>query len=107
MMFTDRHGCLIVDIEIPEVDSGEEQDAHFPILEQVMEDDIEIPGGDVEGPEAVTPQSVDIKYPETPQDNPASIQVAPTQEVPSPQASAPVAEPAQAPGLRRSTRVSS
>jgi hypothetical protein len=30
MKFTYRHGCLIGDIEIPGLDSGEEEDAHFP-----------------------------------------------------------------------------
>jgi hypothetical protein len=74
-------------------------------VEPVIEDDIEIPGVDVEGKEASAPQSVEINDPNIPQDNPNPIQVAPTQEVTAPQESAPVAEPAHAPGLRRSTRV--
>jgi hypothetical protein len=74
-------------------------------VEPVIEDDIEIPGMDVEGPEASSPQSVEIKDPDIPQDDPAPIQVASTKEVPAPQASAPFAEPAHAPGLCRSTRV--
>jgi hypothetical protein len=105
MTFTDRHGRLIQDIEIPGVDSGEEEDAHFPGVELVIEYDIDIPGVAVEGPEGSAPKSVDIKDPDTPQDDPAPIQVAPTQEVPSPQASAPVTEPAHAPGFHRSTLV--
>jgi hypothetical protein len=94
--YTYRHGRLIGDIEIPAMDSGEEEDAYFPGVEPVIEDDIEIPGVDVEVPEASAPQIVEINYPGIPQDDPAPIQVAPTQEVPAPQASAPVAEPAHA-----------
>jgi hypothetical protein len=97
--------CLIGDIEISGVDSGKEEDAHFPGAEPVVEDDIKIPGVDVEGPEASAPQSVEINGPGIHQDNPAPIQVARTQEVPAPQASSPVVEPSQATGLRRSTRV--
>jgi hypothetical protein len=55
MTFTDRHGRLIGDIEIPGVDSREEADAHFPEVEPVIEDDIDIPGVDVEVPEASIP----------------------------------------------------
>jgi hypothetical protein len=57
----------------------------------VIEDDFETSGVDVEGLEANTPQSVEINDPEIPQDDPAPIQVAPTQEVPAHQASALVA----------------
>jgi hypothetical protein len=91
MMFTDQHGRLIGDIEIPGVDSGEEADAHFPGVEPVIEDDIEISGVDVEVAGASAPQSVEINDPCTPQDDPVPIQVSPTQEVPAPQASAHVA----------------
>jgi hypothetical protein len=105
MTLIDQHGCLIGDIEITGVDSGEEEDTHFPGVEPVIEDDIKIPGVDVEGPEASAPQSVYITDPNIPQDEPAPIHVVPTQEVPAPQASEPVTEPAQAPCLHRSTRV--
>jgi hypothetical protein len=105
MMFTDRHGRLIGDIEIPGVDYGEEEDAHFPGVEPVIEDDIKIPGVDVEGPEASAPKSVEINDANNPQGDHTPIQVATTQEVTAPQASAPVAVPAHEPGLRRSTRV--
>jgi hypothetical protein len=63
---TDRHSRLIIYIEIPGVDSGEEADAHFPGVEPVIEVDIEIPGVDVEGPEASAPQSFEINDPDTP-----------------------------------------
>jgi hypothetical protein len=51
--FTDRHGRLIGDIEIPGVDSDEEQEDLFPGVAPVINDDIEIPGVDVAGPEAL------------------------------------------------------
>jgi hypothetical protein len=70
MTFTDIHGCLIGDIEIPGLDSGEEEDAHFPGVEPVIEDDIEIPGVDVEGPEASVPQIVEINDSDTPKTTP-------------------------------------
>jgi hypothetical protein len=63
MTFTDQHSHLIGDIEIPGVDSGEEEDAHFPGVEPVIEDDIEIARVDVEGLEASSPQSVEINDP--------------------------------------------
>jgi hypothetical protein len=82
MMFTDRHDRLIRDIEIPGVDSGEEEDAHFPGVEPLIKDDIEIPGVDVEGSEASAPQSVEINDPNIPHDDPAPSQVAPTLLIP-------------------------
>jgi hypothetical protein len=52
MTFTDRHGRLIGDIEIPGVDSDKAQEDHFPGVAPVIDDDIDIPGVDVTGPEA-------------------------------------------------------
>jgi hypothetical protein len=87
MAFTDRHERLIVDIEIPGVDSDEEQEDHFPGVAPVIDDDIEIPGVDVAGPQALyeapAPQ-VDINDLDIPQDDPAPIEVAPPQEAASP-----------------------
>jgi hypothetical protein len=60
MTFTDRHGRLIGDIEIPGVDSDEDDDENFPEVAPVIEDYMEIPGVDVEGPDIPTPQIVDI-----------------------------------------------
>jgi hypothetical protein len=48
MTFTDRHGRLIGDVEIPGVDNQEEDDDHLPGLVPVIADDIEITGVDVE-----------------------------------------------------------
>jgi hypothetical protein len=47
MTFTDRHGCLIGDVEIPGVDDQEEDDDHLPGVVPVIADDIEITGVDV------------------------------------------------------------
>jgi hypothetical protein len=108
MTFTDRHGRLIGDIEIPGVDSDEEQEDHSPGVAPVINDDIEIPGGDVTGPEALdeapAPQ-VEIDDLDIPQDDPAPIDVAPPQEAAAPAMPTPVVTPVHAPGLHRSTGV--
>jgi hypothetical protein len=51
MTFTDRHGRLIGDVEIPGVDDQEKDDDHLPGVVPVIADDIEITGVDVEGTE--------------------------------------------------------
>jgi hypothetical protein len=83
MTFTDRHGRLIGDIEIPGVDSDEDQEDQFPGVAPVIDDDIEIPGVDVAGPEALdeapAPQ-VEINDLNIPQDDPDPIEEAPPQE---------------------------
>jgi hypothetical protein len=43
MTFTNRHGNLIGDIEIPGVDSDDNEEDHFPGVAPVIKDDIEIP----------------------------------------------------------------
>jgi hypothetical protein len=76
----------------------------------VIADDFKIPGVDVEGPEAqdaVLAPQVEIHDLDIPHDDLAPIEVAPTQEEQAPKTTTPVALPAQAPGLRRSTRVKS
>jgi hypothetical protein len=86
MNFTDKHGRLIGDIGIPGVNSDEEQEDHFPGVAPVIDDDIEIPGVDVAGPESLdespVPQ-VEINDLDIPQDNPAPIEVAPPHSSPS------------------------
>jgi hypothetical protein len=101
MTFTDRHGRLIGDVEIPGVD-----DQEVPVIA----DDIKITGVDVEGNEtqdAVPAPQVEIDDLDIHHADPAPIEVAPTQEEPRTETPAPVALPAQAPELRRSTRVRS
>jgi hypothetical protein len=105
MTFTDRHGRLIGDMEIPGVDSTEDEDDYFPGVAPVITDAIEILGMDVAGPEALdefpAPQ-VEIYDPgNIPHDDPAPIEVVPAQAVP---VLAPVAPPTET-GLHRSTRV--
>jgi hypothetical protein len=105
MTFMDRHGRLIGDMEIPGVDSTEDEDDYFPGVAPVITDAIEIPGVDVAGPEAldeVPAPQVEIYDPDDIlHDNPDPIEVVPAQSVPVPE---PVAPPAET-GLRRSTRV--
>jgi hypothetical protein len=110
MTFTDRHGRLIGDVEIPGVDAQEEDNDHLPGVVPVIADDIEITGVDVEGTETqdeVPAPHVEIDDLDIHHANPAPIEVVPTQEEPRPETPAPVALPAQAPELRRSTRVRS
>jgi hypothetical protein len=103
MTFTDRHGRLIGYMDIPGVDSTENEDYYFPRVDPVVADAIEIPGVDVAGPEAldeVPAPQVDIYDPEDiPHEDPAPIEVVPAQAVPVP---APVATLAET-GLHRST----
>jgi hypothetical protein len=104
MTFNDRH------VEIPGADNQEEDDDHLPGVVPVIADDIEITGVDLEGTEtqdAVPTPQVEIDDLDIHHANPAPIEVAPTQEEPRTETPAPVALPAQAPDLRRSTRVRS
>jgi hypothetical protein len=92
------------------VDVEEDDDDPLPGVVPVIADDIEIPGVDVEGPEAqdaVPAPQVEIDDLKIPHDDPAPIEVAPTQSEQAPEMPAPVALPAQVPGLRRSTQVRS
>jgi hypothetical protein len=110
MTFTDRHGRLIGDVEIPGVDAEEEDDDHLPGVVPVIAYDIEITGVDVEGTETkdtVPAPQVEIDDLNIHHADPAPIEVAPTQEEPRTETPAPVALPAHAPELRRSTRVRS
>jgi hypothetical protein len=110
MTFTDRHGRLIGDVEIPGVENQEEDDDNLPGVVPVIADDIEITGVDVEGTEtqdAVPAPQIEIDDLDIHHADPAPIEVAPTQEEPRTETSAPVALPAQAHELRRSTSVRS
>jgi hypothetical protein len=108
MTFTDRHGRLIGDIEIPGVDSDKEQEDHLPGVAPVIDDDIEIPGVDVAGPEALdeapAPQ-VEINDLVNPQDNPDPIEVAPPQESAGQEMPTPDVTTVHAQGIHLSNRV--
>jgi hypothetical protein len=110
MTFTERHSGLIRDIEIPVVDADEDDVDHFPGVEPVIVDYMEIPGVDVAGPEAldeVPAPQIEIDDLDITHDNPDPIELVPAPEVPAvqtPATPAPVAPPA-APELCRSTRV--
>jgi hypothetical protein len=105
MTFTDHHGRLIGDMEIPGVDSTKDEDDNFPGVAPVIADAIEIPGVDVAVPKALdevlAPQVEMYDPDDIPHDNPAPIEVVPAQAVP---VLAPVAPPAET-GLCRSARV--
>jgi hypothetical protein len=105
MTFTDRHGPLIRDMDIPGVYSTGDEDDSFPGVAPVIADAIEIPGVDVAGPEAldeVPAPQVEIYDPNNiPHDDSAPIEVVPSQAVP---VAALVAPPAET-GLHRSMRV--
>jgi hypothetical protein len=105
--FTDRHGRIIGDVEIPGVDDQKEDDGHLPGVVPVIADDIEITVVDVEGTEtqdAVMAPQAEIYDLDIHHADPAPIEVAPTQEEPRTETPAPVALPAQAPELHRSKR---
>jgi hypothetical protein len=82
----------------------------LPAAVPVIADDIEITGVDVEGTatqDSVPAQQVEIDDLDIHHDDPAPIEIAPTQEETRTEMSATFALPAQAPELRRSTRVRS
>ena len=69
LTYTDRHGPLIGDIEIPGVDTGDDNNTDTA---SVFDDDIELPGVDSE--ETKAPQQVEIYDLDIPGD-PDPIQV--------------------------------
>jgi hypothetical protein len=83
MTFTDRHGRLISDVEIPGVDNQEKDDDHLPVVVPVIADDIEITGVDVERTgtqDAVPAPQVEIDDLDIHHADPDPIEVAVTQE---------------------------
>jgi hypothetical protein len=104
LTFTDRHGRLIGDVDIP----GNQGDSvangiEFPGVDPVIHDDIEIPGvDDVEGLEDPNPQEIEIDDLNIHEPDPAPRDIETVQEA-TIQPSAPVQEPAHSPELRQST----
>jgi hypothetical protein len=85
MTFTDRHGRLIGDVEIPGVDDQEEDNEHLQGLVPVISDDSDITGVDAEGTEtqdAVPAPQVEIDDLNIHHADPAPIEVAPTHREP-------------------------
>jgi hypothetical protein len=91
LTFTGRHGRLIGDVDIPRIqDDYVADDAEFPGVDPVINDDIEFPGGvdpvlnddieipgvdDVEGPEDPDPQEIEIDDLDIHEPEPAPIEV--------------------------------
>jgi hypothetical protein len=103
-------GGLMVNLASVNEHTPEDDDDHLSGVGPVMADDIEITGVDVEGTEtqdAVPAPQVEIDDFDIHHADPAPIEVAPTQAAPITETPAPVALPAQAPELCRSTRVRS
>ena len=96
----------------PEEDDG----VQFPGEQPVIDDAIEIPGVDGEGPDGPAPQVVEIADPDITEDDPAPALTAPVEaavaetveeHMPEPEVPAPPLQPPVVPGVRRSTRVRS
>jgi hypothetical protein len=107
MTFTDRHGRLVGDVEIPGVDAEEDDYDHPPGVVPLIVYDIEIIGVDAEGTEtqdSVPAPQVEIDDRDIHHADPSPIEVAPIQAEPGPETPEQVALPTQAPELRRSTR---
>jgi hypothetical protein len=107
IIFTDRRGRPMGDVEIPGVMDFEEEDdddAVMPVLDPVGIDGVELPGVDIAGQ---APQTVEIDDLDIPQPDPPLIETVEEPTVPLMEQDEPtqVAQPMQTAGLRRSTRV--
>jgi hypothetical protein len=107
LIFTDRHGHLIGNTHIPGVDNfDEDTDAEIPGV-----DIVKLPGGDVavqDLEEDPAPQIVEIDDLNIPTTDPPPVEVETVEQAQAPAAqveSAPVAQPAETQGARRSTRI--
>jgi hypothetical protein len=113
LTFTDCHGCLIGDVDIPGIQGDYVADgAEFPGVDPVINDDIEFPGvdpvfnndieipgvDDVEGPEDPDSQEIEIDDLDIHEPDPALIEVETAQAAPI-QPGTPVQEPVQLPEL--------
>jgi hypothetical protein len=101
LIFTDRRGRPIRDVEIPGVMDFEEEDnndAVMPVLDPVGVKGVELPGVDVAGQ---APQTVEIDDLDIPQPNPPVIETVEEPTVPQMEQDEPtqVAQPMQTSGL--------
>jgi hypothetical protein len=107
LIFNDRRGRPIGDVEIPGVMDFEEEDnddAVMPVLDPVNVDGVELPGVDIAGqaPQTVEIDDLDIPQPDSPLIKTVEEPTVPQMEQDEPTQ---VAQPMQTAGLRRSTRV--
>ena len=87
LVFTDRHGCLIGDIEIPGVNSDADDDDKIPGVDpDPVVDDIELPGVDAV---VDAPQHIEINDLDVPANNPDPIQIEYVKEMVKPPAPKP------------------
>jgi hypothetical protein len=109
LIFTDRHGRLIGDVELPGIPDDSNSvpdDTELPGVDPAINDDIEIPGVDaVEGLEDPDPREIKIDDLAIHEPDPPPIQVETVTEAEVPQEppEPPVLQPVL-PILRRSTR---
>jgi hypothetical protein len=107
LIFTDRCGCPIGDVEIPGVMDFEEEDnddAEMPALDPVGIGGVKLPGVDVAGQ---APQTIEIDDLDIPQPDPPLIETVEEPTVPQIEQDEPtqVAQLMETTGLRRSMRV--
>jgi hypothetical protein len=107
LIFTDRCGRLIGDVEIPGVMDFEEEDndnAVMPVLDPVGIDGVELPRVDIAGQAT---QTIEIDDLDIPQPDPPLIKMVEEPTVPQMEQDEPtqIAQPMQTAGLRRSMRV--
>ncbi len=107
LIFTNRCGCPIGDVEIPGVMDFEEEDnddAKMPVLDPIGVNGVELPGVDVAGQ---APQTIKIDDLNIPQSNPPLIETVKEPTVPQMEQDEPtqVAQPMETIGLWRSTQV--
>jgi hypothetical protein len=107
LIFTDQCRCPIGDVEIPGVMDFEEEDdnnAVMPVLDPVDIGSVKLPGVDIAGQ---AQQNVEIDDLNIPQPDPPLIKTVEEPAVPTIKHDEPseVAQPMEATGLRRSTRV--
>ncbi len=101
LIFTNRCGCPIGDVEIPGVMDFEEEDnddAKMPVLDPIGVNGVELPGVDVAGQ---APQTIKIDDLNIPQSNPPLIETVKEPTVPQMEQDEPtqVAQPMETIGL--------
>ena len=78
LVFTNRHGLPIGNVEVPGVDPSDSDHIKIPGVDSSDVNNINIPGVDVDIKE---PQVIEIVETDIPPTNPASIEIAPVHQV--------------------------